>query len=139
MFNKILNANDGSDTGFRSFSLALSMAKLHNSELHMVCVEEVPYMPEFVQEVDELDENAARRIKALVKRAEEMAEGEQVKLSAHVIKGHPVRDILKLADDLGVDLVVIGAVGHSAIYERLIGSKADRIMQLAKCPVLVAK
>jgi nucleotide-binding universal stress UspA family protein len=44
-----------------------------------------------------------------------------------------------LSADLGVDLLVIGAVGHSALFERLVGSKADRIMQLAQCPVLVVK
>jgi nucleotide-binding universal stress UspA family protein len=139
MFEKILNANDGSETGFRSFSLALSVAKLHGSELHMVCVEEVPYMPEFVQEVDQRDEMAERRINAVVKRADNLAAGEKVKLISHVLKGHPVRDIVKLAEDLKADLLVIGAVGHSALYERLIGSRADRIVQLAKCPVLVTK
>jgi nucleotide-binding universal stress UspA family protein len=44
-----------------------------------------------------------------------------------------------LADELKVDLRVIGARRHSAIYERLVGSRADRIMQLAPCPVLVVK
>jgi nucleotide-binding universal stress UspA family protein len=37
------------------------------------------------------------------------------------------------------DLLVIGATGHSALYERLIGSRADRIVQLSPCPVLVVK
>jgi Universal stress protein family len=36
-------------------------------------------------------------------------------------------------------LLVIGATGHSALYERIVGSRADRIMQLAQCPVLVVK
>jgi nucleotide-binding universal stress UspA family protein len=139
MFAKILNANDGSETGFTSFSTALALAKQNGAELHMVCVEEIPYMPEFVQEVEEQDEKAGRRIQALLKHAKAMAEAEQIKLHTHVLKGHPVRDIVRLADELKADLVVIGAVGHSAIYERLIGSRADRIVQLAKCPVLVVK
>ena len=29
--------------------------------------------------------------------------------------------------------------GHSAAYERLVGSRADRIVQMAHCPVLVVK
>ncbi|WP_428548869.1 universal stress protein [Roseiarcus sp.] len=33
----------------------------------------------------------------------------------------------------------MGATGHSGLYERLIGSRADRIIQLAPCPVLVVK
>jgi nucleotide-binding universal stress UspA family protein len=139
MFAKILNANDGSETGFRSFSMALALAKENGAELHMVCVEEIPYMPEFVQEVEEQDERTARRIEKLLKHAQAMADAAQVKLKPHVLKGHPVRDIVRLAEELKADLLVIGAVGHSALYERLIGSRADRLVQLAKCPVLVVK
>ena len=139
MFAKILNANDGSETGFRAFSLAITLAKENGAELHMVCVEEIPYMPEFVQEVEKQDEGTARRIEALLKHARAVADAEQVKLWTHVLKGHPVRDIVRLAEELKADLLVIGAVGHSALYERLIGSRADRIVQLAKCPVLVVK
>jgi len=50
-----------------------------------------------------------------------------------------VRDIIDLSRELEIDLLVIGATGHSALYERMIGSRADRIVQLAKCPVLVVK
>ncbi|MGA9600985.1 MAG: universal stress protein [Methylocystis sp.] len=139
MFTKILNANDGSETGFRSFSMAITLAKENRAELHMVCVEEIPYMPEFVQEVEQQDEKTARRIQGLLKHAQAMADAEQAKLRTHVLKGHPVRDIVRLAEELKADLLVIGAVGHSALYERLIGSRADRIVQLAKCPVLVVK
>jgi nucleotide-binding universal stress UspA family protein len=62
-----------------------------------------------------------------------------VSLLTHVLTGHPVRDIVKLAADVEADLLVIGATGHSALYERMIGSRADRIVQLAQCPVLVVK
>jgi len=31
-------------------------------------------------------------------------------------------------------MVIIGATGHSALYERLIGSRADRIVQIANLP-----
>ena len=139
MFAKILNANDGSEAGFRAFSMALALAKQNGAELHMVCVEEIPYMPEFVQEVEEQDEKTAQRIKALINHAQAMVDAEQVKLRTHVLKGHPVRAIVRLAEELKADLLVIGAVGHSALYERLIGSRADRLVQLAKCPVLVVK
>jgi len=68
-----------------------------------------------------------------------MAQEHNVKLHTHVVAGHPVRDIVGLASELNVDLLVIGEKGHSALYERMIGSRADRIMQLAQCPVLVVK
>jgi nucleotide-binding universal stress UspA family protein len=72
-----------------------------------------------------------------VRRAREKAEQCGVKLQTHIVAGHPVRDIVLFSEKLGVDL--LGATGHSEIYERLIGSRADRIIQLAPCPVLEVK
>lgn len=139
MFKKILNANDGSGHANRAFAMALEIAEQNRSELHLVCVEEVPYLPELIDDVRKATSPAARRIQGVLKRSEELAEKRSVKLHTHVIAGHPVRDIIALAADLEVDLLVIGAQGHSAIYERMIGSRADRMMQLAQCPVLIVK
>jgi len=139
MFSKILHANDGSEPAFHALSLALSIARQYNSELHMVSVEEIDYMPEFIEEVREEIGMAARRYHKVLHRARKMAENNHVKLHTHVLAGHPVRDIVQIAAELKADLLIIGAKGHSALYERLIGSRADRIMQLAKCPVLIVK
>ena len=59
MFAKILHANDGSEHAFHALSLALAVAKQNNSELHMVSVEEIDYMPEFIEEVREETGTAA--------------------------------------------------------------------------------
>src|SRR5262245_42717925 len=115
------------------------MAKQNNSDLHMVSVEEIDYMPELIEAVREENGTAARRFNGVQQRAHRMAEASHVKLDAHVVAGHPVRDIVELAKELDVELLVIGATGHSALYERLIGSRADRIVQIAHCPVLVVK
>ena len=139
VFCKILHANDGSEHAFRAFAMALAVAKQNNSDLHMVSVEEIDYMPEFIEEVREQAGTAARRFHKVLQRARGMAEDSHVKLETHVIAGHPVRDIVELAKELEVELLVIGATGHSALYDRLIGSRADRIVQLAHCPVLVVK
>jgi hypothetical protein len=53
MFGKILHANDGSEHAFRALALALAIAKQNRSELHIVCVEEIPFLPEFMEEVRE--------------------------------------------------------------------------------------
>jgi nucleotide-binding universal stress UspA family protein len=139
MFDKILHANDGSEHAFRALALALAIAKQNRSELHMVCVEEIPYLPEFMEEVRESAGTAARYFHGVLQRARNMAELSKVALETHLLAGHPVWDIVKLAADMQADLLVIGATGHSAIYERMVGSRADRIIQLAHCPVLVVK
>lgn len=139
MFEKILVANDGSEPAFRALSLALALAQQNQSELHMVCVEELPYLPEFIEDVREGVEAAARRYQDVLQRARALAEKSDLSLRAHVVAGHPVRDIVNLAAELDAQLLVIGATGHSALYERMIGSRADRIVQLAQCPVMVVK
>lgn len=139
MFSRILHANDGSEHAFHALTLALAIAKQNDSDLHMVSVEEIDYMPEFIEEVREETGTAARRFHTVLQRARAMAEENHVKLNTHVVAGHPVRDVVKFATDLKAELLVIGAKGHSALYERLVGSRADRIMHLAPCPVLIVK
>jgi nucleotide-binding universal stress UspA family protein len=55
MFTKILHANDGSVHAFNALSFALKIASQNGSELHMVSVEEIPYMPEYIEDVREGD------------------------------------------------------------------------------------
>jgi nucleotide-binding universal stress UspA family protein len=139
VFKKILHANDGSESAFHALSLAIALAEQNRSELHMVCVEELPNLPEFIAEVRDAKEAADRRYRVVLRRASDAARERGLELRTHVLVGHAVRDIVKLAAELEVELLVIGAVGHSELYERLIGSRADRITQLAQCPVLVVK
>lgn len=139
MFDKILHANDGSEYAFHALELALAIAKQNNSELHMVSVEEIDYVPEQIEEVREEAGAAARRFHSVVSRARKLAEDAEVQLHTHLLAGHPVRTVVTLAAEINAELLVIGARGHSALYERLVGSRADRIMQLAHCPVLVVK
>ena len=139
MFSKILHANDGSDHAFHALALALKIAKQTGAELHMVSVEEISYLPETMEDVREETGTAARRFHKVVNRSRAIAEESQVNLKTHVVAGHPVRDIVDLARDLNADLLVVGASGHSALYDRMIGSRADRIVHLAPCPVLVVK
>jgi nucleotide-binding universal stress UspA family protein len=139
MFKVILNANDGSGLAFKALEFALDLAKQNKSELHMASVEEVTAYPELIGDVETERKNADHRYKQVLKRAKAMAREKDVTLETHVLVGHPERSIVDLAGELGADLLVIGATGHSALYERMLGSRADRVIQLASCPVLVVK
>jgi nucleotide-binding universal stress UspA family protein len=139
MFKKILHANDGSRHAFNALALAIEISRQNEAELHMISVEEISYLPEFIEEVREEKGIAARRFRGVIEKARAMAEQRGVKLQTHVVAGHPVRMIVDYAQQIRADLLVIGARGHSQLYERMIGSRADRVVQLAPCPVLVVK
>lgn len=139
MFRVILHANDGSRPAVKALELAIAIAKQDAAALHLVCVEEIPQMPEYIEEVREAKGVAARRFHPIVERARLQARQSGIDMQVHVVSGHPVRVIVDLVDEIGADLLVIGATGHSALYERMVGSRADRLVQLAACPVLVVK
>jgi nucleotide-binding universal stress UspA family protein len=141
MFSKILNANDGSENAFRAFQMACDLAAAHGSELHMILVEEVPLMPavDMIDEIRQAKASEDRVVRAEVKRAQIMARRRNVSVKCHVFTGHVVRTVVDFANDNRFDLLVIGATGHAAFYERMLGTRADRIAHAARCAVLIVR
>ena len=53
--------------------------------------------------------------------------------------GNPGHEIAHYAEEVGAELIVASSHGRSGLRHLLIGSAADRVVRLAKCPVLVLK
>jgi nucleotide-binding universal stress UspA family protein len=139
MFSKIVIASDGSEGAARALSTAIRLAKAHDAELHMVSVEELPQFPASVDEVIEEKAEANHFFAGVIARAEGQARAQAVGLTAHVITGHAVTSIVEFVERERADLLVIGYMGHSALYNRIMGSTTDRLVELAPCAVLVVK
>jgi nucleotide-binding universal stress UspA family protein len=139
MVKRILAANDGSEGSKRAFTAALTLARQLKAELHMVCVEELPYFPTSVDEVIEDKLDANHRFEPVVAEARAQAKAHHLKLTVHILAGHPVPRITETVAQEAIDLLVIGYMGHTALYNRLIGGTTDRLVELAPCSVLVVK
>jgi nucleotide-binding universal stress UspA family protein len=139
MFSKILVANDGSQGAARALSAAIKLAKIHDAELHMISVEQLPSFPASIDEIVEEQQAANQIYEAVTSRAIAQAQAEGRKLIPHVLAGHPVPAITEFVQKGGFDLLVVGFMGHSAIYNRLIGSTTDRLVEHAPSSVLVIK
>ncbi len=57
----------------------------------------------------------------------------------HVAIGKPADELLRVAAQLGADLLVVGSHGHDPIAHLLVGSVAERIVRSATCPVVVVR
>jgi len=139
MFRNIVVASDGSEGAGRAVSVAIALAKTEGAELHMISVEELPQFPASVDEVVEEKSEANHFFEGVTSRAEAQARAQAVELKTHVVIGHAVRTIVELVERERADLLVIGYMGHSALYNRVIGSTTDRLVELAPCAVLVVK
>ncbi len=135
MFKTILLATDGSDTASRAESCAVELAKRDGAKLILAHVHErVLGKGGGDLEADEPD--VEQRVKA---RAEEISKDgiETAVEFRDVMLGGPAHPIADLAAEAGVDLIVIGSRGLSSVSGVLLGSVAQRLLHLAKCPVLV--
>jgi nucleotide-binding universal stress UspA family protein len=135
----VLIANDGSDGADRAFNCALELARNLKSELYMLCVEELPRFPTSVSELVEEGSEISHLFQKVIDRARARASAQGVELKTQVVAGHAVPSIVEFIERGGHDLLVIGYMGHSALYNRLIGSTTDRLVELAPCKVLVVK
>ncbi len=57
--------------------------------------------------------------------------------SAHERDGDVVEEILKTADELAVNLIVMGSHGHGSVYNLLVGSVTEGILKASRRPVLL--
>ena len=139
MFKHIVVANDGSEGGFKALALACDLAKQHKAKLSMISVEQLPDLPASIDEVIGTKETQNHKYHEVLAKAGKLAASKGVKLKSAVVAGHPARAIAERLKREKADLLVVGFAGHSALYERILGSTADRLLRLSPCPVLVVK
>ena len=139
MYTRILAANDGSPGGRKALAGAIELARKVSAELHMVTVEELPRFPASIDEIAEEKDEANHRFAPVIDAAKAEAQAAGVAIETHLVPGHVVDAVIGLVKQLSADLLVVGFMGHSQLYERIIGGTTDRLVRLAPCAVLVVK
>src|SRR3712207_3712925 len=150
---KILLATDGSREAELAARTAADLAENTGSELHLVHVFGIaPWYPiypevttpEGVAQEDPLEEDLERIPE---RRAREILDTEVEKVrsaggtvaQAHLKEGGVPHEVVALAEDLRVGLIVLGSRGHGGIRRALMGSVSDSVVRHAHCPVLVVR
>ena len=139
-FRKILVAYDGSEHARKALETAIQLAAVTGAELHSISVEED--LPKYVATVGEFEEVKRQRdayFEQLTSEAKAMAWIHGVRSHTHVKAGHEVETIVRFCQEGDFDLLVIGFMGHSRIFERVWGSTSQSLTRLAPCSVLVVK
>jgi len=62
-----------------------------------------------------------------------------VTLEIHLEEGHAAVEILRMAEKVRCDLIVLGSHGKTGLRRLLTGSVAEAVLRQAPCPVLVVK
>src|SRR5262249_31325737 len=56
-----------------------------------------------------------------------------------MVEGDPADEILRFADEIGADLIVMGSHGRTGVMRVLMGSVSRKVLDRAKCPVLIVR
>lgn len=139
---KVLLATDGSaDADLAAWFLA-HLPHEEQLELDVLAVLYVPELHGTLESQAWLTQNVtSERTQAekTLDKVEKMFQGANAVVRKHVIQGHVGKTILAQAADLGSDLIVMGAQGHTALSRMLLGSVSDFVATHAPCSVLVIR
>lgn len=138
---KILAAIDQSAYAENVLAKAIDLAKREEAELTILSVVE----PNFADAAEigaqqVIFEQFRKNAEDLVNQAQQKAKNQGVAAKTLVLEGTSVASrIVQHAEQHGVDLIVMGHKGRSAIERFLVGSVASRVVAYAPCSVLVVR
>jgi nucleotide-binding universal stress UspA family protein len=131
----VLAATDASEHGLSAVVTGAACARRSGASLDVVSVLETRLMPFGIKATEYHERFGEELHRKVVAQAEEAGAADA---TVHVRGGLAAPLITKMADEFGSDLVVVGAHPRPAVARFLVGSTAERVIRLARPPVLVA-
>ena len=148
MFERILVAVDGSEPALRAVDIAAGLAEKFGSELLVVTVLESLRLTSEARQfavTEHLKEPPAALANRLVgeplaSQAAGRAAAKGVKKISRLVQdGDPAQEILKLAQNISADLIVLGSRGLGTIRGLFMGSVSHKVTNLSECPCMTVK
>jgi nucleotide-binding universal stress UspA family protein len=135
----ILVPHDFSETSESAMKYGMELARMFGAKLHLLHVSErarFEMATEFPLGLDKSLEDAVRdRLLNITTTAEQR----ELKPWFQVVSGTPYREIVRYAQDLSIDLIVMGTHGWGALAHVVMGSVAEKVVRHAPCPVLTVR
>lgn len=138
-FRKILCPIDFDNSSTAALEIACELAEGKGATVHLLHVARVPSHDMNVPLPFNADPRWERAARAKLERiARDRLEG-KVRYQLHVVSGTPDDDVVRVAHELGADLVVMATHGRKGLSHFILGSVAERVMREADCPVLTMR
>ena len=134
---KILVPTDLSRQSTVALEMAASLARARDAELIILHVEEPPLAygggEAFVGLTEPTSEQLLQRLEQIRPPDPEMRHEHRM------VSGLPADTIVRMAEDEGVDMIVMSTHGRTGLSRMLMGSVAEAVVRQASCPVLTVK
>ncbi len=140
MFKKLLYATDLSEASLKALDVADEVAQKNRS--HVIVLTVIPeeimwegyYVPDLSDMVKKIQSETERRLEEFIKNKFKGLSIERI-----IAKGKPYEEIVRIATEKGVDIIVMGSHGRTGLGHVLLGSVAMRVLRRATQPVLIVR
>ncbi len=147
-FKHILVPVDFSECSEAAMKMAVNLAKKLNSDITAVHVCPdlqsglhdfwVGYLISIQAErkaQDQIEKQTRKKLEDYIKNFKEKYH----KIGFCLRKGQPADQILELAKEKQIDLIVMGTHGRASLYHLAMGSSTEQIIRHSSCPVLTVR
>lgn len=146
IFRNIGFCTDFSENADQAFLVARDLASRYKATLHIIHIMAsyslsppvhatympIEYDPNFIEEVTRAATGSIEE-----KYTRKVPEGIPCEVS--LLSGYAATEILRIAEEKNIDLLVMGSHGLSGLAHVLFGSTADRVVRKAPCSVLTIR
>lgn len=140
MSKNILVALDNSDYTEKVMLQAIELAKLYKTSINAVSVIDDSYFCDpSIPYACETKDYWTMSVKTVLDRCRKLAEDNDLNYSQEIMNGNPAEQILKYAEQKGMEIIVLGHLGKTAAAGFLIGSVAQKVSAYSKCSVFIVK
>ena len=136
---EFLVAIDGSEGSNAAVDEALEFAGEASARVTFAFVHRPPSSLLGYPYYERLLRNELATARDTLEAATSKAQSAGVESGCEVLEGDAIDEIVSLADNRGVDLIVMGSRGRGAFAGSVLGSVSTGVVQHANVPVLVAK
>jgi nucleotide-binding universal stress UspA family protein len=145
-FRKILFAADFSENSKEAFHAACSVAVENHTRIVVLHVLEPNWVPEepvyFGQQAVQYHTEGPDKayIETIMRKMRKVyAPGRPIDVEYETKQGDASKEILRIADEIDCDLIVMGTHGRAGLRGLIAGSVAISVMRSARCPVLALR
>jgi nucleotide-binding universal stress UspA family protein len=137
---RILIPTDFSETANLALDHAVNLARLVDAQITLIHVVSTFAFRVNLPELD-FDEAQNNKLSGAVGSklsviADEISQKHGIKVNTLVTSGRVRDEVVRIADEIDADIIIIGTHGVSGLKEFFMGSNAFRIVSEAACPVL---
>lgn len=144
LYQHILVPIDGSETSMIAMKEAIKLGKALNSKITVVQVMALdPYIADaYVKtgQTNDLIERTRTYLLDILEQAQQEFANEGITVETKLLEGFVVHEeIIQAAQDLNVDLIVMGSHGRTGVRKLVLGSVAQKVLGESHIPVLIVR